>query len=56
VTLICGRLLGFNSPLALWGGVAVVVGAARAAYANVLVKRGSLRHEMGIVVNGLDPQ
>src|SRR5215470_7497971 len=25
VTLICGRLLGFNSPLAFWGGVAVVV-------------------------------
>jgi hypothetical protein len=30
VTLICGRLLGFNSPLAFWGGVAVVVGAVSA--------------------------
>src|SRR5205823_847924 len=42
VTLICGRLLGFNSPLAFWGGVAVVVGAASAAYANVLVKARSI--------------
>ena len=32
------RLLGFNGPLAFWGGVAVVVGAASAAFANVLVK------------------
>jgi hypothetical protein len=43
VTLICGRLLGFNSPLAFWGGVAVVVGAASAAYANVLVKARSVQ-------------
>src|SRR5438093_9374800 len=43
VTLICGRLLGFNSPLAFWGGVAVVVGAACAAYANVLVKARSIQ-------------
>jgi len=42
VTLICGRLLGFNGPLAFWGGVAVVVGAASAAYANVLVKARSI--------------
>jgi drug/metabolite transporter (DMT)-like permease len=38
VTVICARLLGFNGPLAFWGGVAVVVGAASAAFANVLVK------------------
>jgi hypothetical protein len=43
VTLICGRLLGFNSPLAFWGGVAVVVGAASAAYANVLVRARSIQ-------------
>src|SRR5438094_7592540 len=43
VTLICGRLLGFNGPLAFWGGVAVVVGAASAAYANVLVKARSIQ-------------
>jgi drug/metabolite transporter (DMT)-like permease len=43
VTLICGRLLGFNGPLAFWGGLAVVVGAASAAYANVLVKARSIQ-------------
>ena len=43
VTLICGRLLGFNGPLPFWGGVAVVVGAASAAYANVLVKARSIQ-------------
>jgi drug/metabolite transporter (DMT)-like permease len=42
VTVICGRLLGSNGPLAFWGGVAVVVGAASAAFANVLVKARSM--------------
>src|SRR5438552_788957 len=42
VTLICGRLLGFNGPLAFWGGLGVVFGAASAAYANVLVKARSI--------------
>ena len=43
VTVICARLLGFNGPLAFWGGVAVVIGAASAAYANVLVKARSIQ-------------
>jgi drug/metabolite transporter (DMT)-like permease len=43
VALICARLLGFNGPLAFWGGVGVVVGAASAAFANVLVKARSLQ-------------
>src|SRR5262245_34866133 len=43
VTVICGRLLGFNGPLAFWGGVAVVLGAASAAFANVLVKARSMQ-------------
>jgi drug/metabolite transporter (DMT)-like permease len=43
VAVICGRLLGFNGPLAFWGGVAVVVGAASAAFANVLVKARSVQ-------------
>src|SRR5437870_9321641 len=42
VTLICGRLLGFNGPLAFWGGLGVVFGAASAAFANVLVKARSI--------------
>src|SRR5438309_3444301 len=43
VTVICGRLLGFNGPLAFWGGVGVVIGAASAAFANVLVKARSIQ-------------
>src|SRR6266568_3115878 len=43
VALICARLLGFNGPLAFWGGVGVVVGAASAAFANVLVKARSMQ-------------
>jgi drug/metabolite transporter (DMT)-like permease len=43
VTVICGRLLGFNGSLAFWGGMAVIVGAGSAAFANVLVKAGSLQ-------------
>ena len=43
VTVICERLLGFNGPLAFWGGVGVVVGAASAAFANVLVKARSMQ-------------
>ena len=43
VALICARLLGFHGPLAFWGGVGVVVGAASAAFANVLVKARSIQ-------------
>jgi drug/metabolite transporter (DMT)-like permease len=38
VAVICARLLDFNGFLAFWGGLGVVVGAAGAAYSNVLVK------------------
>jgi drug/metabolite transporter (DMT)-like permease len=38
VAVICARLLDFNGPLAFWGGLGIVVGAAGAAYSNVLVK------------------
>jgi len=43
VAVICARLLGFNGPLAFWGGVGVVIGAASAAYANVVVKARSIQ-------------
>src|SRR5881398_3870159 len=43
VALICARLLGFNGPLAFWGGLGVVIGAASAAFANVLVKARSIQ-------------
>ncbi len=43
VTVICGRLLGFNGPLAFWGAVGAVIGAASAADANVLIKARSMQ-------------
>ncbi len=38
VAIICAKLLDFQGLMAFWGGVAIVAGAASAAYANVLVK------------------
>ena len=42
VALICGRLLERSGILAFWGGLGIVVGAAGAAFSNVLLKRGAL--------------
>jgi drug/metabolite transporter (DMT)-like permease len=39
VALICGRLLGGSGILAFWGGLGIVIGAAAAAFSNVLLKR-----------------
>lgn len=49
VAVICGRLLGFNGRLAFWGGVGVVIGAASAAFANVLVKARSIQLAPGML-------
>ena len=38
VGLICARLLSFNGWLAFLGGVAITIGAASAAFSNVLLK------------------
>jgi drug/metabolite transporter (DMT)-like permease len=38
VALICSRLLDFGGLLAFWGGVAIVFGAASAAFSNVILK------------------
>jgi drug/metabolite transporter (DMT)-like permease len=38
VAVICSRLLDFGGVLAFWGGVAIVFGAAGAAFSNVLLK------------------
>ncbi len=43
VAVICARLLDFNGPLAFWGGVGIVVGAASAAYSNVLLKARAIQ-------------
>ena len=42
VALICGRLLNRSGMLAFWGGLGIVLGAAGAAYSNVLLKRRAL--------------
>src|ERR1700738_2346423 len=41
--LICARLLNFNGPLAFWGGLGIVAGAAGAAFSNVLMKRRAIQ-------------
>ena len=43
VAVICSRLLDFGGLLAFWGGVAIVFGAAGAAYSNVLLKARAIR-------------
>ena len=43
VAVICSRLLDFGGMLAFWGGVAIVFGAAGAAYSNVLLKAREIR-------------
>jgi drug/metabolite transporter (DMT)-like permease len=42
VALICGRLLDRGGVLAFWGGLGIVIGAAGAAFSNVLLKRRAL--------------
>jgi drug/metabolite transporter (DMT)-like permease len=43
VAVICARLLDFNGVMAFWGGLGIVVGAAGAAYSNVLLKQRPLQ-------------
>jgi drug/metabolite transporter (DMT)-like permease len=43
VAVICSRLLDFGGVLAFWGGVAVVFGAAGAAFSNVLLKKRAVQ-------------
>src|SRR5213595_3500345 len=38
VAMICGRLLGLNGLMAFWAGLGIIVGAASAAFSNVLLK------------------
>jgi len=38
VALICERRLGFNGFMAFWGGLGIILGAASAAFSNVLLK------------------
>jgi drug/metabolite transporter (DMT)-like permease len=43
VAVICARLLDFSGPMAFWAGLGIVVGAAGAAYSNVLLKQRPIR-------------
>ncbi len=43
VAVICARLLDFNGLMAFWGGLGIFVGAAGAAYSNVLVKARAIQ-------------
>jgi len=43
VAVICSRLMDFGGMLAFWGGVAVVFGAATAAFSNVMMKKRALQ-------------
>jgi drug/metabolite transporter (DMT)-like permease len=43
VAVICSRLLNFGGILAFWGGVGIVIGAASAAFSNVMLKKRALQ-------------
>jgi len=43
VAVICSRLLDLGGILAFWGGVGIVVGAASAAFSNVMLKKRELQ-------------
>ena len=43
VAMICERLLGFNGFMAFWGGLGIILGAASAAFSNVLLKARALQ-------------
>ncbi|MEY2542038.1 MAG: hypothetical protein QOI22_1640 [Verrucomicrobiota bacterium] len=49
VAVICARLLNFNGMLAFWGGLGIVVGAAGAAYSNVLLKQRPIQLSPGMI-------
>jgi drug/metabolite transporter (DMT)-like permease len=43
VALICGRLFDHGGMMAFWGGLAVLIGGAGAAFSNVLLKRRAMQ-------------
>jgi drug/metabolite transporter (DMT)-like permease len=43
VALICSRLLEYGGMMAFWGGLAITVGGAGAAFSNVLLKQRALQ-------------
>jgi drug/metabolite transporter (DMT)-like permease len=51
VAIICAKLLDFDGIMAFWGGVAIVIGAAGAAYANVLMKARGTRFAPAVIAS-----
>jgi drug/metabolite transporter (DMT)-like permease len=49
VAVICARLLNFSGMLAFWGGLGIVIGAAGAAYSNVLLKQRPIQLSPGMI-------
>ncbi len=43
VAVICARLLDFNGLMSFWAGLGIVIGAAGAAFSNVLLKARAIR-------------
>jgi drug/metabolite transporter (DMT)-like permease len=43
VAVICARLLDFNGLIAFWAGLGIVLGAAGAAFSNVVLKKRAIR-------------
>lgn len=43
VTIICARLLDFSGLMAFWGGLGISLGAAGAAFSNVVLKRRAIQ-------------
>jgi drug/metabolite transporter (DMT)-like permease len=43
VALICLRLLNFSGVMAFWGGLGIALGAAGAAFSNVVLKRRAMQ-------------
>jgi drug/metabolite transporter (DMT)-like permease len=43
VAIICERLLGFSGVMAFWGGLGIILGAASAAFSNVLIKARGIK-------------
>jgi drug/metabolite transporter (DMT)-like permease len=49
VALICARLLDFSGVMAFWGGLGIVIGAAGAAFSNVVLKRRAIQLAPGMI-------
>ena len=49
VAIICARLLSFSGLMAFWGGLGISLGAAGAAFSNVVLKRRAVQLGPGMI-------